>query len=104
MVKGEKRRLLTMDGRRELNDWKALVLEDVYFDKLMDLAAGGATGPLTPSQVLEAVKVTRRPPERKNDPGSTNGNMGPVFAININLPGETRTEVRAMPVIDGDVS
>lgn len=94
LLASEKARLLTLDGRRDMADWKQCLVEHQYLERLMVVALDAKT---TAPVVVDAYKNVRRPQEKV----AAGAGGGPTFAIQINVPGAAPTSMHVpMPVID----
>src|SRR5512146_1048190 len=76
----EKRRLLTIEGQRELAEWKHALTEHEYFDRLLGLAVNQTT---SAPAIIDAFKALRVGQGRgANAPGAG----GPGYVVNIMVP------------------
>lgn len=93
-VRVERRRLgTTLEGQRELADWKQAMTENKFWDRLMTMALNDQT---SATSIIDGFKVVKRPVEKA---GAGGGYGGPVFAININVPGADATRVTIAPTL-----
>jgi len=92
-VRNERRRLLSLEGQRDLAEWKQALTEHRFWDRLMLMAINEQTS--SPA-IIDAMKVVKRQ-TKENAAGGGGG--GPQFIVNISVPGETPMRVAAS-VID----
>lgn len=95
-VKAERRRLLSLEGQRDMAEWKQALTEHKFWDRLMTMALAETT---SPTAVIDAMKVVKRPAAK--DGGAGGG--GPAFVVNISVPGEAPMRVAAS-VVDSEAT
>ena len=86
-VRSERRRLLSLEGQRDMAEWKQALTEHRFWDRLMVMALDEKTS--SPA-VIDAMKVVKR---QTKDAGAGGGGGGPQFIVNISVPGETPMRV-----------
>lgn len=89
LVRRERSRLLTVDGQREVNEWKQALTENQYWDRLMSL---GLNVSASATALIDGMKVVKRPNERGGAPGQ-GGAGGPQFVVNITIPNAPALQV-----------
>lgn len=95
-LRQEKARLLTLEGRRDLADWKQALTEHQYWDRLMGIALNDNS---SAPAIIDGMKVVKRPAAREGGPG---GGGGPAFVVNISIPNAEPIRVAATTVVEAD--
>lgn len=94
----EKRRLLTIEGQREIAEWKQALVEHEYFDRMLGLAVNQTT---SAPAIIDGFKALRVGQGRG---ANGQGAGGPGYVVNIMVPGVEVTRVAtvvAPPMVEG---